>query len=159
MKDFEETYSATELAKLLDLSIARIGQLWKEGVITREENRRYKLNAVTEYLRWYRTKTTGQTGKADKETEHTRVLKAQADKLERENAIAEKELAPVAYLEAALADVLAQMVALFESLPMNLKRSNPKLTARDIHMVKKELATIRNLAADVNIEDQFEAGV
>ncbi len=159
MADLKDiTFTANNLAGILGLTGARVGQLRDDGIITMEVSRRYKLEAITEYLKWYRGNPAGKAGKLDTDAERARLIAAQADKAERENKIADKKVAPVEYLEAALANVLAQMVAIFDAMPMNLKRSNPKLTARDIHMIKKDLATLRNLAADVSVKENIETG-
>ena len=48
--------SATQLAQILDLSVARVGQLARDGIITRNPNRRYQASAITEYIHFLRNK-------------------------------------------------------------------------------------------------------
>ena len=155
----ELTFPTKTIAKLLDLTTARVGQLAREGIISRHESGKYPASAVPQYVKWLRAKAFGSDEKiGDTNAERARLLRAQSEKLERENRIADGEVAPVEVLTAALADVLSQMVAILESIPMNIKRAVPALSARDIEMIKKEIVKCRNLAADANIKEHLEDG-
>jgi len=145
-------FPAKTVAKLLDLTTARVGQLAKEGIITKQNNGRYSAEAIPQYVRWLRQKAFGKdVSTGDTNTERARLLKAQADKLERENRIADGLVAPVYQLTDALVNVLSQQVAILEAIPNNVKRKNPAISAREIEVIKKEIAKARNLAADVTI--------
>lgn len=73
-------------------------------------------------------------------------------KLKRENDLAEEEVAPVTLLTDALEKVAAQIVPIMDSLPLEMKRMNPKLSGHDIMLVKKCIARSRNAIADAKID-------
>jgi len=50
----KEVYSAKELALIIDVSLARVGQLAKEGVITKAPDGKYPNAAITQYIKWIR---------------------------------------------------------------------------------------------------------
>lgn len=59
MPNKDITFPAKTIAKLLDLTTARVGQLAKEGVIVKLESGRYPANAIPQYIRWLREKSIG----------------------------------------------------------------------------------------------------
>jgi phage terminase Nu1 subunit (DNA packaging protein) len=88
----------------------------------------------------------------------TRLAAAQAEQIEIRNAVARREYAPVAMLEDALARRCRQMAKILERLPIELKRRNPELTAADIELVEVEIARLRNIAADADLDwDEAQA--
>lgn len=74
----------------------------------------------------------------------------------RENDIAEGLIAPVSMLSDSLHKVINQVVPILDAIPLEMKRSNPKLTAHDIQTVKKAIAKARNAAAEVRIDTSNE---
>ena len=84
--------------------------------------------------------------------EKLRLTKAQADGQEIKNAQLRKELAPVQVIEWVVGKAGGQISALFDALPMQLKKRNPKLTAADIELVKRELAKAQNAAAQMTVD-------
>ncbi len=142
------TIAAKNLAVILDITIARVGQLAKEGVIEKQENGQYLASAITDYIKFIRNAKGGK----DIEEERRRLIKEQADKLERENRIADGEVVLVEELNAALVGILAQIVPILESIPNNIKRSCPTISAREIEIVKKEIVKARNIAADCMVD-------
>lgn len=153
MADKDLTFPAKTIATFLGLSIARVGQLAKEGTISKQANGRYLPSAITEYVEWLRSKAFGKgaggTGiQNDANVERARLLKEQADKEEMNNQLRRGELAPVSDMQAAMSQVYAKQVAIFESVPARIKRECPELSARGLDVVRKELAKARNLAAE-----------
>ena len=86
------------------------------------------------------------------EKERARKEKEGADKLGMENAQRRKELFPLEVLGNALENVVAQICAILDSIPVNIKRKIPELTASDIDIVKREIAKARNIASRSRIE-------
>ena len=93
----------------------------------------------------------------DTEYERGRLARAQADAKELDNAERRKELAPVELLEWTLSKACAQISAVLETIPLQVKRRVPKLGASDIEIIKKEIVKCQNIAAESVIDfDEFE---
>jgi len=72
-------------------------------------------------------------------------------KMQRENDLAEGKLAPIEILTTALTGMTAQVVSVLNSLPINLKRRVPDLSATDMDWVKHEIAVARNQIAELKL--------
>lgn len=102
------------------------------------------------------TTTDAQQSKKERE-EKLRLVSAQADGQEIKNSQLRKELAPVAVIEWALGKLGGQIAAILDALPAKLKKRNPKLTASNIAMVKKEIIKAANMAAHVTVDyDEYD---
>lgn len=146
-----------EVAEHLDLSTRRIQDLIKASILPGVKGHGgLDLNACrVAYIRHLRGIASGQvTNGEDIELSRERALlaKEQRRKLTRENDIEEGTVAPLALLTEALTNVAARVVPLLESLPLEMKRLNPKLTGHDIHTVWRAIARCRNAIADIKIE-------
>lgn len=75
----------------------------------------------------------------DLQEERAKLAVEQTRKLQRENDLAEKEIAPVSILTEAVTRMVAQMIPLLDALPLDMKRPNPNLTGHDIMLVKKSI--------------------
>lgn len=142
----KQEISAGTLAKLLDLSLARIGQLSKDGTIKKLPNGKYPPEAITQYVAFLRD---GKRGGNDVMIE---IEREKLRKLRRENDVEEGQVAPVALLTEAIQKRGAIIVANLESLPLLMKRHWPEITGDQITMVKKAIAECRNAIADMKIE-------
>jgi len=72
------------------------------------------------------------------------------------------ELASIEVIEAALSKVGGQICAVFETIPVKIRRRNPKLTATDLQIVQRELTKALNIAASIepDLDDiDFEPGI
>jgi phage terminase Nu1 subunit (DNA packaging protein) len=140
-------FPAKTIAKLLDVSLARVGQLANEGVITRLPNGRYPADAIPEYIRFIRD------GKARKHHDvAAQVENEKLRKLRRENDLEEAKVAPISLLTEALQKAGGIIVANLENLPLLIKRHWPEVTGDQITMVKKAVAECRNAIADMRID-------
>ncbi len=147
-----------EAAEHVDISARRFRVLAKTGVLPTSKGRGgYNLDEVRlAYIKYLRGIATGQVKDGDGEEAseqdyETLIEQERHRKLKRENDIADGLVAPVDQLTEALTGVLSQQVAILEAIPNNVKRKNPAISARDIEVIKKEIAKARNLAADVTI--------
>ena len=77
----------------------------------------------------------------------------QTRRLQRENDEAEGKLAPIAVLTDALQRVGMQIVSILESLPLEMKRQNPRLSGHDIQTARKAIARICSAVAEIRLED------
>ncbi|MFA6148654.1 MAG: terminase small subunit, Nu1 [bacterium] len=95
------TYPISVIARLLDLTERRVQQLTKEGMIPKSERGRYDLvMAVRGYIHFLRDRALGKDGDAlpDIALERGRLLKAQADAAEMENARTRGEFLPKEFI-------------------------------------------------------------
>ncbi len=81
----------------------------------------------------------------------TELAAQQADGHKMKNAVSRRELAPVELLTFALADMASQAISILDSLPLRLKKKCPKLTARDIEFLRKEIIKTQNIIADTKL--------
>jgi len=88
----------------------------------------------------------------DLEHERARLAKEQADKIARENAVRDGELAPIEALVFALSDVSVQQVAILEGLPKRIKASMTSLRAREIKILEREIIKARNAIAEIQVD-------
>ena len=97
-------------------------------------------------------------GSIDTEQERGRLARAQADAKELDNAERRKELAPVELLEWVLSKACAQISAVLETIPLNVKRRVPQLSANGIELIKKEIVRCQNIAAssEINLNEFAE---
>lgn len=149
----EQTYTAKLMARILDVSLVRVGQLAKEEIITKLASGRYPLNAITQYIRFIRDDGRKKT-KTDDAIEDEKLRK-----MRRENDIQEGLFAPVELMQDTLTRTGAQIVANLETLPLMMKREFPELTGDQITLVKKAIAECRNIIADMKIEIEYDGGV
>jgi phage terminase Nu1 subunit (DNA packaging protein) len=141
----DRTYTATDLAKILDLSHARIGQLAKSGLL-KKRNGKYGSDAITAYIAHLRER-------ANRTTSYTEQIDAEkARKLKRENDEAEGLVAPVALLTEALEKIAVQVVPILEGIPLTLKRQLPSLTGDEVQTMRAAIAEARNVIAETKIE-------
>jgi phage terminase Nu1 subunit (DNA packaging protein) len=141
-----QTYTATALSKLLDLTLARVGQLAKEGVLKKRRDKRYAASAITAYVRYLR-----EHGR--KKTNYTELLEAEKYRQKkRENDIEEELVAPVQVLEDVLERGVAAMIPILEGIPLHVKRAWPEITGDQIQLVKQAIAECRNILADLEID-------
>lgn len=95
--------------------------------------------------------TDAELARAERE-EKLRLTKAQAEGQEIKNAQLRKELAPVAVIEWVAGKTGSQISALLAALPLQLKKRNPRLTASDIEIVKREIVKAQNAAAQITVD-------
>jgi hypothetical protein len=99
--------TAKQLSEILDLTVARVGQLAKEGVVTRFPSGKYPPGAITQYVRWLRNSKNRYENdgeKLDREflIAKTELTKSQNIKLKRQLALDAGNLIRAEYLDAAL---------------------------------------------------------
>ena len=76
-----------------------------------------------------------------------RVAIAQAEKLERINAVAKYELAPIRYVSEVLSIVAAEISGRLDSLPLNIQRQCAELRPNVLNLIKKEIIYCQNRIA------------
>ena len=84
--------------------------------------------------------------------EKLRLTKLQADGQEIRNQQLRRELAPVAFMEWALGKAAGQISAIFDSIPARVKKHNPKLTASNIEMIRRDVLKAQNAVAYMAVD-------
>ncbi len=93
----------------------------------------------------------------EQEVAKLRLTKAQARGQELKNEVNEKKQASVQMITWALSRIGQQISAALDPLPSKIKHRLPQLTTAEIHIIKDQVATCKNLAAEVRIDwDEFE---
>jgi phage terminase Nu1 subunit (DNA packaging protein) len=94
-------------------------------------------------------------GDLDLVQERARLAKEQADRVEMQNQISRKEVAPVNLLEVVLAKVARQIVGNLEAIPVQLKRNSTTISQEDLKYITSEIVKARNIAAamELNLDE------
>ena len=74
-----------------------------------------------------------------------------------QNAVQRGELAPVAMLENVLAATGARVGRLLDALPGQIARRAPDLPADALTLIERDIASCRNLAAEMRLADLSDA--
>jgi phage terminase Nu1 subunit (DNA packaging protein) len=135
---------AKKLAMLLDVSLARIGQLRKEGVIFQLPDGTYPLEAVPLYIKFIRDNKQKNDYSELLDEEKYREKKRQNDE-------AEKLLISIHNVLEFPERLAAQIVPILESLPLIMKRNWPEITGDQTLLVKKSVAECLNAIDSIKI--------
>lgn len=141
----------SEIAAHLDISDRRVRELATEWAI---DSREVSLGEWrVRYLRKLREEAAGRAGSGDLDlvSERARLAKVQADRIEMQNAVTRKELAPAELIEDILAHAGARAARLLDTIPGELRRRCPQLTAEDIGAIATTIIKVRNLAASISL--------
>jgi len=107
------------------------------------------------YIRRLREQAAGRfsDGPLDLMNERARLAKEQADRLELQNALTRKEVAPVALIEQVLAKAGTRVAGILDAIPGMIKRRSPSLSSSDLDCVSSEIVKARNMAAAISLRD------
>lgn len=145
-----------EIAEHLDISDRRVRELATEWGI---DSRQIPLSEWrVRYLRKLREEAAGRAGTGDLDlvTERAGLAKAQRERIEMQNAVTRKELAPTELIEAVIAKAGARAAKLLDTIPGELRRRAPQLTADDIAAIAAIIAKVRNTAASASLADVLD---
>ncbi len=84
--------------------------------------------------------------------ERARLAREQADATALKNAQARNELAPVDLIRWTLNRVGTRIVAILDTIPGNVKRRVPHLSAAHVELIKREVVKAQNAAARIEID-------
>lgn len=139
--------SSDMIGKVLMVSVARISQMAKEGIIPREANGKYRLvPAVQGYIHFLKRDHTDED-LISLSKEKAKLTKAQRERAELELAVARKEYIPVAEVEFELANVIKTLLTGLEPLPDQLERK-ARLSAEQVDRVEQTIREIRESLYD-----------
>lgn len=112
----------------------------------------------TRYIRHLRGIAAGRAaaGGLDLATERARLASAQAERVERANAIERGELAPMVLLEQVLARTGAKIAGVLDGIPGQVRRRVPLLPMAALDLIAAEVAKARNTVAAMSLSDLVE---
>lgn len=115
---------------------------------------------ILDYCTHMREVAAGRVGNGDLDlvTERAGLAKAQRERIEMQNAVTRRELAPVILIEEVLAKAGAKVAGILDAIPGMIRRRVPALTAEHIDLIAGEVARARNIAAAVTLDDLIDAG-
>lgn len=143
------TVGVEDVAEWLGVTPRRVQQLAAEGVIPRDGHGRYTLKAVVQaYCRHMGSIAAGR-GDDDLSRERARLAREQANKYERENALATGEIVPkqdvVAGMQAVFAHVRARVLAIpSRAAPLVEGLSAPKIREKLTELVNEACDELRH---------------
>ncbi len=135
------------LADLLGLSDRATRDLGTRGIAAKAGDGVYRQReSVRAYCAHIREMAGGRAGSKTLTEERVRIATAQADKLERENAVARNEMLPAKEVERAWAGVLRDVRSAMLALPSRFQMRLTGLTVHDVAEIDRE---IRDALAEV----------
>lgn len=146
-----------EIAEHLDLSQPAVSQLMEQLGID------YRNTPIGEirilYIRRLREQAAGRAalGDLDLAGERAALAKAQRERIEMQNAVTRKELAPVALIEEVLTRAASKVAGLLDAIPGMVRRRVPSLSADEIELITTEVARARNTVASMSLASLFAA--
>ena len=91
--------------------------------------------------------------------EEARHSKLRNDKLDLQIGELERKLAAVELIALTLSTASAAAAAILDTIPGNMKRRNPRLTAKDLELAKSEIVKAMNAISRVELPADYYQGV
>jgi terminase small subunit / prophage DNA-packing protein len=145
-----------EIAEHLDLDQSQVSRLCAEMGIDWKAAGMGEIRVL--YIRKLREQAAGRatTGDLDLASERAALARASREKIDLQNAVTRKQLAPVSLIEEVLARAGARVAGVLDAVPGTIKRRFPDLPAEVRMVIKTEVAKARNIAAHMSPDDLVE---
>jgi phage terminase Nu1 subunit (DNA packaging protein) len=91
------------------------------------------------------------SGDLDLATERAGLAKAQRERIEMQNAVTRRELAPTHLLEEVLAKAGARVAKILDTIPGVIRRREPSLSGETIAAITRDIVKVRNVAAAMSL--------
>jgi phage terminase Nu1 subunit (DNA packaging protein) len=130
-----------QMAKSLNLTVSAFARWEVEPVARIGKQVFYDVNSVLEN-RLSKAGPTGSNG--DIEAERLRLTSAQAEGQELKNELAKGRIAPIEIITLSLSTVAGAAAGILDSLPLNIKRQYPELSAQMIEAIKRQCVKAQN---------------
>lgn len=151
MIDLKGKATQQSFGEMVGISQPAVSDLLSRGIILPNESAGEWLRAYCSHLREQAAGRAG-SGDLDLVEERAALARAQREKIEMQNAVTRRQLAPVSLIEEVLAKVGRQIAATLDAVPVQLKRRSA-LTAEDLEFVAREIVKARNLAASIQLDE------
>lgn len=155
MTDLSVPMRQGQFGELVGISQQAVSTLVQRGILPDGASADEWLLAYCDNLREV---AAGRGGDAQSEltAERARLAREQADRIAMQNAERRGELAPANIIEQVLARVGARVGRLLETIPGELRRRMPDMTAEDVEAVTRTVNKARNLAAGMSLRSLFD---
>lgn len=150
--DLSSTFTQEAFGDLIGISQQTVSELHMRGVLEPGGSAGEWLRSYTSHLREMAAGRAA-SGDLDLAGERARLAKAQADRVEMQNAVTRGELAPVVLLEEVLTAAASKVAGVLDAIPGMVRRRVPLLTADDIDLIAGEVAKARNTVAGMSLAD------
>lgn len=141
-----------DFGALVGISRQAVGDLQARGII---EPGMSGSEALLAYCGHLRIVAAGRlaSGDLDLAEERAGLAKAQRERVEMQNAVTRRELAPVILIEEVLAKAGSKVAGILDAIPGMVKRRVSSLPADVLDMISGEVARARNIAAALRLDD------
>lgn len=145
-----------QFGEVVGISQPAVSDLLSRGVLTEEAP---LTRWILEYCSNLREVAAGRqaAGDLDLATERAALARAQREKIEMQNAVTRRELAPTHLIEEVLARAGTRVAGILDAIPGQIRRRLPDLPGSELDAIALEIAKARNIAADVSLEDLNDA--
>lgn len=150
--DMNNGISQRQFSDIIGVSEAAVSGMVKSCVITPGQSAGSWLKDYCAHLREVAAGRLA-TGDIDLSTERALLAKEQRLRIEMQNAVTRKELAPVFLIEEVLAKAGSRAARILDTIPGLIRRRAPDLNADILDAIKAEVAKARNIAAAVSMAD------
>lgn len=151
MVDLSVTITQTAFGELVGISQQAVSDLLRRDVIAAGHSGGAWLQGYCAHLR-EQAAGRAAAGDLDLAAERAALARVQRERIEMQNAVTRRELAPVALLEMALATMSQKVAAILEAIPGDIKRRSNNLVAEDIEIITAEIVKARNTAAAAQLD-------
>jgi len=149
--DLDEPATQETIATIIGTSRQAVSDVEQRGIARRDDALCTWLASYIGNLRETAAGRQAAYGELDLVTERARLARAQALRVEMQNAIAQRELAPVSVIAEVLGRVGRQIAVTLEAIPIQLKRRS-SIAMDDLEYITREIVRARNLAACVELD-------
>lgn len=156
--DVSRAGTQAEFAQLIGVDQSSVSDFVSRGLITPGETLAEWLLAYCRRLRGVAAGRGGDDG-LELSAERAALAREQRIKIEMQNAVTRKELAPARVVEDILASAATRMSRVLDTIPGEIKRRVAGATADDIAAVSDVVAKARNVIAAIERKDIFAGAV
>ena len=156
MIDLTGRVTQAEFGEMIGVSQPAVSKMLTDGVLSGSASVGVWLREYSSHMREMAAGRAA-AGDLDLATERAGLARAQREKIEMQNQVTRKELAPSYLLEEILAKAGTKAAAILDTIPGMIKRRVPSLSADDVAAIAREVAKARNIAASISLSNIDEA--
>jgi terminase small subunit / prophage DNA-packing protein len=154
--DLTGRVTQAEFGEMIGVSQPAVSKMLTDGVLSGSASVGVWLREYSSHMREMAAGRAA-AGDLDLATERAGLARAQREKIEMQNQVTRKELAPSYLLEEILAKAGTKAAAILDTIPGMIKRRVPSLSADDVAAIAREVAKARNIAASISLSNIDEA--
>jgi len=158
VRDLTTPGTQDEFGALVGITQQAVSALAQRGILPDGATLDEWLLSYCEHLRMIAAGRGGDGG-LELAAERAALARAQRDKVEMQNAVTRRELAPVRLLSELLAATASRAARILETIPGAIKRRLPEATNDDIAAIAEIVAKARNNIAKLDRKDLFDAAI